>query len=96
MPVGTQGTVKALRHDAGFSIAEIRALLEEETARRLAREAWAATDDPDERRRILQGRLESIEGQLEGLRAKLVRLQGMVDDLEARRAHVVGHLDELR
>lgn len=88
-------TIKALRDDAGFSVAEVRALLEDETARRLAREAFAATEDPVERRAILEGRLRSIEGQLTLLRAKVARLQGMVGELEGRRDHVLGHLAEL-
>ncbi|HEX9045121.1 MAG TPA: MerR family transcriptional regulator [Candidatus Limnocylindrales bacterium] len=87
--------IKGLRDDAGFSIAEIRALLEDEAARRLAREAFAATDDPVERRRILQGRLDSIEGQLASLRSKLGRLEEMVAALEKRRAHTIGHMAEL-
>lgn len=87
--------IKGLRDDAGFSIAEIRALLEDEAARRLAREAFAATDDPVERRRILQGRLDSIEGQLTSLRSKLARLEEMVDALETRRAHTIEHMAEL-
>ncbi len=87
--------ITGLRDAAGFSIAEIRALLEDEAARRLAREALAATDDPVERRRILQGRLDSIEGQLTSLRSKLARLQEMVDSLEKRRAHTADHIAEL-
>lgn len=87
--------IKGLRDDAGFSIAEIRRLLEDETARRLAREAFAATDDPAERRRILRGRLAAIEEQLARLRAKQARLHEMIDDLGRRREHVLGHLAEL-
>jgi len=87
--------IKGLRDDAGFSITEIRRLLEDEAARRLAREALGATDDPAERRRILDGRLASIDEQLAGLRGKVARLETMVRDLEARRLHVLGHLAEL-
>ena len=87
--------IKGLRDDAGFSIVEIRRLLEDEAARRLAREALAATDDPAERRRILRARLSSIEEQLAGVRAKAGRLASMLHDLEQRRRHVLGHLAEL-
>jgi len=87
--------IKGLRDDAGFSIAEVRQLLEDEAARRLAREAFDATDDPAERRRILGGRLSSIDEQLAGLRGKLARLEAMVADLEVRRLHVLKHLAEL-
>jgi DNA-binding transcriptional MerR regulator len=87
--------IKGLRDDAGFSIAEIRRLLEDEAARRLARQELDATDDPAERRRILDGRLSSIDEQLASLREKRARLETMVVDLEARRQHVLGHLAEL-
>jgi len=87
--------IKGLRDDAGFSIAEIGRLLEDEAARRLAREELDATDDPVERRRILDGRLASIDEQLAGLRGKVARLESMVGELEARRRHVLDHLEEL-
>ena len=87
--------IKGLRDDAGFSIAEIGLLLEDEAARRLAREALASTDDPAERHRILSGRLASIDDQLAGLNEKLTRLQEMVSELQRRRRHVLGHLAEL-
>ncbi len=87
--------IKGLRDDAGFSIAEIGRLLEDEAARRLAREELDATDDPVERRRILDGRLTSIDDQLAGLRAKVARLESMVVELEARRRHVLDHRAEL-
>ncbi len=87
--------IKGLRDDAGFSIAEVRLLLEDEAARRLAREAFDATDDPAERRRILEGRRASIDEQLAGVRAKVARLEAMLGDLEVRRRHVLEHLAEL-
>ncbi|HEY4945877.1 MAG TPA: MerR family transcriptional regulator [Candidatus Limnocylindrales bacterium] len=87
--------IKGLRDDAGFSIAEVRLLLEDEAARRLAREAFDATDEPAERRRILNGRLASIDEQLAGVRGKVARLQAMVGDLEVRRQRVLVHLAEL-
>ena len=87
--------IKGLRDDAGFSIAEIRGLHEDEAARRLAREALAATDDPGERRRILRARLASLDEQLASLLAKRSRLDAMISDLAARRAHVVEHIAEV-
>ena len=87
--------IKSLRDDAGFSISEIGRLLEDEAARRLAREALASTDDPAERHRILSGRLSSIDDQLAGLNEKLTRLQEMGSELQRRRRHVLGHLAEL-
>ncbi len=87
--------IKGLRDDAGFSIAEIRRLLEDEAERRLARQALDSTDDPAERHRILSGRLASIDDQLASLNEKLARLQEMVGELQRRRRHVMGHLAEL-
>lgn len=87
--------IKSLRDDAGFSIAETRRLLEDEAARRLAREEFDATDEPAERRRILDGRLASLEEQLASLSGKLARLGAMVNELETRRRHVLDHLAEL-
>jgi DNA-binding transcriptional MerR regulator len=87
--------IKGLRDDAGFSIAEIRGLLEDEAARRLARQALEATEDPTERRRILLARLASVDEQLASLRAKQARLKEMIDALDERREHVLGRLAEV-
>ena len=42
--------IKGLRDDAGFSLAEIGQLLEDEAARERNRERFRSTQDPDERR----------------------------------------------
>src|SRR5580765_5592351 len=44
--------IKGLRDDAGFSLAEIGQLLEDETARARNKARFKATDDPAERREI--------------------------------------------
>src|SRR5471032_1155084 len=51
--------IKGLRDDAGFSLAEIAQLLEDEAARERGHAAYHATTDPAERRRILCERVVS-------------------------------------
>ena len=84
--------IKGLRDDAGFSLAEIAQLLEDEAARERLHAAYHATTDPTERQRILHERLASYERQIETLRRKIGRLQTMVDETEARRAHTVAKI----
>ena len=49
--------IKGLRDDAGFSLAEIGQLLEDEAARARNRERFRSTNDPDERTRDRRGRV---------------------------------------
>ncbi len=84
--------IKALRDDAGFSLAEIRQLLEDEDARQRGHEAFAATQDPAERRALLDDRIARIDGQIAILRGKIGKLQAMVEDAERRRAKNVEKL----
>jgi MerR family transcriptional regulator, repressor of the yfmOP operon len=76
--------IKGLRDDAGFSLAEIAQLLEDEDARERGHEAYHATTDPAERLRILRDRVSRYEHQIEMLRSKVGRLQAMVDETDAR------------
>lgn len=78
--------IKGLRDDAGFSLAEIGRILEAESERARAREAFRATEDPRERRSILTASIARIDEQVDTLQAKIDRLQGMVDDAQRRRA----------
>ncbi len=87
--------IKGLRDDAGFSIAEIAQLLEDEAARERGHAAFHATADPVERRRILADRLASYERQIETLRRKAGRLNAMVEAAEARRAKTLAKIAEL-
>jgi DNA-binding transcriptional MerR regulator len=80
--------IKGLRDDAGFSLADIGRLLEDEGERRRAREAYEATDDPSVRRAILQARLGRIDEQVATIRPKIERLQAMVDDARGQRARL--------
>jgi DNA-binding transcriptional MerR regulator len=87
--------IKGLRDDAGFSLAEIGQLLEDEDERARNRERFRATTDPDERRTILKESSARIDHQIAILRAKIERLEAMVGEAETRRAHIEGHLREL-
>jgi DNA-binding transcriptional MerR regulator len=78
--------IKGLRDDAGFSLAEIAQLLEDEAARERGHEAYHATTDPAERLQILRDRAARYEHQIQMLKTKIGRLQTMVDETEARRA----------
>jgi DNA-binding transcriptional MerR regulator len=77
--------IKGLRDDAGFSLAEIAQLLEDEDARERGHEAYHATTDPAERLQILRDRVASFEHQIQMLRTKIERLQAMVDETDGRR-----------
>jgi len=87
--------IKGLRDDAGFSLAEIAELLEDEAAREREHVAFHSTSDHGERRRILRDRLARYEHQAQMLRAKVARLQTMVDETEGRRARTVVRLEAL-
>lgn len=87
--------IKGLRDDAGFSLAEIGLLLEDEDVRAHNRERFRATSDPDERRAILNESSERIDHQIAILRAKIARLESMIGEAEARRAHLAEHAREI-
>jgi DNA-binding transcriptional MerR regulator len=86
--------IKNLRDVAGFSLGEIAGLLEDEDVRARNREAYRATDDPGERRRLLAENLERVEHQVATLRAKIERLEEMARDAEARRGRLRAKLAE--
>ena len=87
--------IRGLRDDAGFSLAEIGQLLEDEAARARNRATYRATRDPGERRAILQDALDRVDRQVGSLRTKIDRLEAMIREAEERRAHLAGHLDDL-
>ncbi len=87
--------IKGLRDDAGFSLAEISQLLEDEAARERDHAAYHATADRAQRIRIMRDRVASFERQAGTLRTKIDRLQAMVDDTEARRLRSLARLAEL-
>ncbi len=87
--------IRGLRDDAGFSLAQIRQLLEDEAARERNRQQLRATDDPTERRALLGDALERVERQIATLREKAERLATMIDEAEERRRHLRGHIAKL-
>jgi DNA-binding transcriptional MerR regulator len=87
--------IKGLRDDAGFSLAEIAALLEDEAARTRNRERFRATTDDIERRAILADAIGRVDRQVETLRRKIDRLKTMITEAEARRVHLEEHVTEL-
>jgi MerR family transcriptional regulator, repressor of the yfmOP operon len=87
--------IRGLRDDAGFSLAEIGRLLEDEEARTRDSARFQATADPAERRAIVTGALARVERQIATLREKTERLALMAADAGRRRAHLLAHLAEL-
>jgi MerR family transcriptional regulator, repressor of the yfmOP operon len=87
--------IRSLRDDAGFSLAQVGQLLEDETARERNRERFRATQDAGERRAIVTDALGRVERQIDTLRAKRDRLDTMIAEAEQRRTHLGAHLAEL-
>ena len=66
--------IKSLRDDAGFSLAQVGQLLEDELARERNRERLETTQDPDERRALIVDARVRVDGQIATLEAKAARL----------------------
>lgn len=88
--------IRGLRDDAGFSLAEIGQLLEDEAARARVRALFRVTSDSDERRAMLTEAISRVDRQVATLRTKVARLEAMIGEARARRAHLEGHLLDLR
>jgi len=87
--------IKGLRDDAGFSLAEIRQLLEDETARAANRARFRESRTPTERRDVLQDGIARIDRQVATLRGKIARLESMIGTANERRRHLEGHIAEI-
>jgi len=87
--------IRELRDDAGFSLAQIGLLLEDEAARIRDAERFRAAGDMEDREAILRGLLERVDRQVATLEDKATRLQAMIDEANGRREHLRAHLDEL-
>jgi DNA-binding transcriptional MerR regulator len=88
--------IKGLRDEAGFSLAEIGQLLDDEAARVAGRERIRTTADPAERRALhleARGRVDRL---IEILRVKAARLEAMIEEAEARRDRIDSHLRDDR
>ncbi len=86
--------IAGLRNDAGFSLAEIGQLLEDEQARERNRAQFRG-GDPATRRAAITDALARIDRQIETLERKRARIDAMLADAAARRAHNLAHLDDL-
>lgn len=87
--------IRSLRDDAGFSLAQISQLLEDEAARERNRERYRATQDVAERRAILNDARARVERQIATLEAKAARVAEMIAAAQDRREHLDRHLAEL-
>jgi DNA-binding transcriptional MerR regulator len=87
--------IRGLRDDAGFSLAEIGLLLEDEAARGRDAERFRAAEDLEERKTILRGLLDRVDRQVSTLEAKATRIRAMIDEAGGRRSHLRAHLVEL-
>lgn len=88
-------TIRRLRDDAGFSLAEVGQLLEDEAARARDRERYRASHDPAEQLALTRGAVERADRQLALLEEKAARLAEMVTDARARQARLRTRLAEL-
>jgi DNA-binding transcriptional MerR regulator len=87
--------IKGLRDDAGFSLAEIGQILEDDLARVRNRSRFRTSTDQAERREILDDALGRVDRQVATLQTKIDRLETMIAEANARRAHLENHLAEL-
>ena len=87
--------IRSLRDDAGFSLAQIGQLLEDEAARERNRARLRETGDPDERRVLLTDARDRVDRQIQILEAKAARLASMITEAHERRVHLDRHLADL-
>jgi DNA-binding transcriptional MerR regulator len=84
-----------LRDLLGLSLEQLSQLVEAETARAELRREYAATDDPETRKRILNESLTHITTQLGLVRGRLKELTQLEAELVEKRRMVRGKLREL-
>jgi DNA-binding transcriptional MerR regulator len=87
--------IRSLRDDAGFSLAQIGQLLEDEAARERNRLRFRTTGDKAERRALLNDATTRVDRQIDTLEAKRARLDAMIADARARRRHLDEHIANL-
>ena len=80
--------IRELRDVAGFSLAEVAQMLEDEAVRARNRAAFHATDDVAVRRALVLENLERADRTASTLREKLELLSGMVREVDERRARM--------
>src|SRR3954453_14865885 len=81
--------IRELRDSAGFSLAEIGQLLEDEDVRAANRAAYSATENGATRAELLADSLARVERAIAILRAKADRLDAMIDEAESRRERLI-------
>jgi MerR family transcriptional regulator, repressor of the yfmOP operon len=87
--------IRSLRDDAGFSLAQIGQLLEDEAARERNRQRFRTSGDQVERRALIGDASTRVDRQIATLEAKRARLEAMIEDARARRRHLDEHLANL-
>jgi DNA-binding transcriptional MerR regulator len=87
--------IRGLRDDAGFSLAQIRQLLEDDEARARNRARFQATRDTAERHALLLEALARADRQAATLRAKMARMDAMLTEVEGHRQRLVGRLEDV-
>ena len=87
--------IRSLPDDAGFALAQIRQLLEDDAARERNNERLRATHDPNERRALFLDARTRVDRQIELLEAKAARLSTMIEEARARGRHLDSHLAEV-
>ena len=80
--------IRELRDVAGFSLAEVEQMLEDEEARARNRVIYRSTEDVAVRRRIVTENLERADRTVVTLRAKQDRLAEMIEAAEARKTRL--------
>jgi len=87
--------IRSLRDDAGFSLAQIGQLLEDEKARERNRRRFRTSGDDTERRALVLDASARVDRQIAILETKRARLDAMSEDARARRRHLDDHLANL-
>jgi DNA-binding transcriptional MerR regulator len=87
--------IRSLRDDAGFSLAQIGQLLEDEAARERNRLRFRSSGDRAERRALLAESMTRVDRQIATLETKRARLDAMIADARERRRHLDEHLANL-
>src|SRR6476646_648741 len=87
--------IKRLRDDAGFSLAQIGQMLEDEAARVRNRERLAHTTDPADRRVYLTEAEARVERQVALMQDKAGSLAAMIADAQARLTRIRAGIADL-
>ena len=84
-----------LRDLLGLSLEQLSQLLEAESARAHLRDELAQTEDPAERKRILEELLTHISGQLELVKTRLTELTDLAAELGDKQRKVKQKIREI-